>query len=143
MTRAELRDELKKYKEANKRYYRSKRELEELETLLESVSVDYTKTKVKSSPEADTLANSIDRLHKLRKQVLDEGNDAIEQIFYVRDLIDKSSDELQKSILHERYIELKYWEVIAWENHYSIARVHQIERKALDSIIKRLHTITH
>ena len=49
MTRAELRNELKKYKDASKKYNRSKRELEELETLLESVSVDYTKTKVKSS----------------------------------------------------------------------------------------------
>lgn len=139
MTRAELRDELKKYKEANKRYCRSKRELEELEALLESVSVDYSKTKVKSSPEADTLANSIDRLHRLHKQVLEDGNDAIEQIFYVRDLIDKAGGEIQKNILHERYIELKYWEVIAWENHYSLARVHQIERKGLDSIIKALN----
>ena len=149
MTRQELRDELKKYKEASKRYYRSKRELEELETLLESVSVDYTKAKVKSSPEPDTLANSIDKLARLHKQVLQEGNDAIEEMFNVRGLIDKSGNEIQRDILIRRYIDLdrgiklKGWEIIASETHFSIGRLHQIERKALDSIIKRLHTITH
>ena len=143
MTRAELREELKKYKSASQRYYRSKRELEELETWLESVSIDYTKAKVKSSPEPDNLAESIDKLNRLHKQVLEEGNDAIEQMFYVMDLIDHAEDGCQRDVLFMRYIELKYWEVIAWENHYSLARVHQIERKGLDAIIQRLHTITH
>lgn len=143
MTREELRNELKKYKEASKKYNRSKRELEELETLLESVSVDYTKTKVKSSPEPDTLGNSIDKLSRLHHQIIEDGNDAIEQMFYVRSLIDKCEEGQQKEILFSRYLECKYWEVIAWENHYSLARVHQLERQGLDQIIKRLHTITH
>ena len=43
----------------------------------------------------------------------------------------------------DRGIKLKGWEIIASETHFSIGRLHQIERKALDSIIKRLHTITH
>lgn len=133
-----MRKELKKYKEAKSRYVRTRRELEELEAFLESVSVDYTKAKVKSSPEPDTLGNSIDRLNKLHKQIINDGNEAIDQMFYVRGLIDKVDNGTQKEILFMRYIEFKYWEVIAWENHYSIARVHQLERQGIDSIIKRL-----
>lgn len=134
MTRQEVRDELKKYKSAKTRYMRTKRELEELETLIESVSVDYSKPRVKSTPKNDNLANSVDRLYRLHRQIVDDGNDAIDAIFYVTGLIDKVIDEKQKDILHRRYVDLDYWEGIARDTNYSIARVHQIETKGLDAI---------
>lgn len=134
MTRQEVRDELKKYKSAKTRYMRTKRELEELETLIESVSVDYSKPRVKSTPKNDNLANSVDRLYRLHRQITQDGNDAIDAMFYVRDLISKAGDEQQKEILYRRYVDLDFWEFIARDTNYSIARVHQIETKGLDAI---------
>lgn len=143
MTRIECRSDLKRFEKAKARYLRTKRELEELENLLTSVTMDYTKAKVKSTPDNDKMAESVDKLNALHKRIIEQGNEAIEEMWRVKDMIDLVKNDGIHDILSRRYIQLQHWSDIAAETHYSISRLHQIDCKGIDMIIKRLYTIIH
>lgn len=95
---------------------------------------------MKSSPEADKLANTIDRLHRLRLKCYETSEDAVIIIEEIKKVIDKIEDEKLHELLSRRYILCQRWETIAYEmkradgKGYSWEGIHKLHRKALDEV---------
>ena len=135
MTREDVRNILYGYRRAKRKLTRTMRELEELETLMTSATMDYSSIKVKSSPEPDKIANKIDRLSYLVSKAESEKNDAINEMVAVESLISQVKDEDVKGVLVLRYVKCMYWDEVARAANFSTARVKQLEAKGI-SLIK-------
>ena len=134
MTREDVRERLYGYRRAKRKLTRTLRELEELETLMTSASLDYSTIKVKSSPEPDKIANRIDKLSNLISKVSREREDAINEMVIVENLISHVKDEDVKNVLVHRYIKCMQWIDVAKGVNFSIPRAKQLEAKGISLI---------
>ncbi|MDR1066263.1 MAG: hypothetical protein LBL35_02345 [Clostridiales bacterium] len=85
--------------------------------------------------------SAYDRIADITAKIVDLENDCIMSISWFLDLkrkaleiIDLAEDPVQRTLLENRYINLKTWETIADDMHYSWDSVHRIHRKALSSL---------
>lgn len=133
--KAEL-DETKKflnsYRRARKLYNIAKGEAEEIETMLTSAAIDYSKVRVQTSPSdwTETMARLAD-LHVECVKQMEEATRAIEA---VKDAIDQVEDEQQRAILSRRYIRLQRWEEIAWQLSIDYRNMFRIADKGVQAI---------
>lgn len=135
---------LQVYINAKRDFLIAKRELEECETMINHLAVDYSREKVKKSPEADKLADTIDKLHRLRKRCYEKSAIAVEKIDEISSVIDGVKDSKLHELLSRRYILCQRWETIAYEmkhtdgKSYSWEGIHKLHRKALQEVKARL-----
>ena len=114
MTQGQVKDKLNKYKDARERFDNARRRLEETEALLTSVSIDYTKDRVKSSPKTlDRIGELIDKLSELRNECMEEAWEAVRTMEQVTELIKRVGDGKLESILVKRYILCETWDKIS------------------------------
>ena len=138
MTIKEIRNKLYGYKKAKNKLIRTRRELEEVEALLTSISLDYSNPRVKSSPTPDKLSNHMDKLIQIATRIKQDHEDAINEMVEVEDLIRLVYIEDFQRVLVLRYINCLYWEDVAKEMNYSIPRVKQMESRGCQIIKKRI-----
>ena len=118
-------------------------QLQELELqLTQAGGIQYDRERVQASPMPDRLSNDIIRLVELKEQVIKERVEYLQKKERVVNEIHSLEDPREMDILVKRYIEGKTWDRIADEMNYSIRRVHQLHRQALENI-ETLHTIAH
>lgn len=127
---------LRRYRDAREKYQTSQRELEEIETMINGLSVDYSKQKVQTSPEADKLADMVDRLHSLREKCFRTGEKAVKEMEQTKELIDKVDNALLHDVLSRRYISCQKWETIAVAKGYSWEGIHKLHRQAVEEVEK-------
>ena len=134
----EIKKELWQYQNAKKEWDRLNRKIEEIETQIMSIGVDYSKEKVQVSPiSADKLANAIDMLSELREKASNEAYAMSCSMVETYGKIDKVKDPLQRQILQMRYIEAREWEDICYTLGYSWAHMHRMHRIALESLVRK------
>lgn len=135
MTREQAREHLSQYLKAKRKLEVIKRSLEELETQITSITVSYG-SKVQVTPEPDKLADVIEKLSRLRNEMIisaDEAADLMEdtykEILSIRDL------DVQ-SILFRTYIigeDLKEIDM-----GYSYRQVLRLHERGLDIVGAKL-----
>ena len=115
MTFEEMRKKLYGFREARWEFERSQRELEEIESMIEGLSFDYSKPRVTSTPEQDKFSKMIDRLVKIREKCVKQGAEASLKMTDIKELIDSVEDARGREILSRRYISCQHWNTIAYE----------------------------
>jgi hypothetical protein len=114
--------------------------LEQLRRLHEkktSISQALSLTKVQTSSHADKTADLAAQFADLEELIKQDYNNLLHVKRDIRAMINTLSEPAQKLIMIERYINLKHWEVIAADNHYSWKTVHRIHANALKIICKK------
>lgn len=86
-----------------------------------------------SRPTEDKAIRLADSLMKLA----DARIEAVAKRREVYDLID-SIDGIEGDVLYQRYVNLKKWEEICVELHYSWQGIHKVHKRALDIVGSRL-----
>ena len=135
MTINEVDKFLQSYIKSKRRYNSILLDVEEIETQIAGLSIDYTKEKVQSSP-GDRLTNSIDRLNYLHKEctrILEECTNDMEQVFYT---INNVKDSELHELLTRRYIAGQVWEQIAVEMAYTNRHIYKLRQRALEEVRK-------
>lgn len=131
MTREEVKEELNGYLRAKSEHQRYVRLLEEIETAISSISIDYSKEKVQSTPQFDKLAESIDKLNCIRNKCIERAYAATEAMGRTLDLIEQIENPTIKDILTRKYILDESFEKIAVEKRYTYRRITQLHGDAI------------
>lgn len=111
-------------------------DIEELETQIHGLSIDYTKEKVKSSPEYDRLAKCVDRLSYLHKKSVDYAEDCTRTMEDVFNTIQKVKNSVIHELLTRRYLLGQPWEKIAVEMNFDYRWTLRLHSKALEEVRK-------
>ena len=141
MTIYEVEKFLNSYIKSKRRYNSIMLDVEEIETQLLSVAVDYSKERVQTSPKNDRLANSVDRLNFLHKECLriaEECTSNMERILYV---INKVQDSTLHGVLTRKYIAGQTWEQISVELTFNSRYIYKLRHKALQEVKKYVEEI--
>ena len=141
MTIFEVEKFLNSYIKSKRRYKSIMLDVEEIETQLLNVTVDYTKERVKASPKQDRLANSVDRLNFLHKECLriaEECTSNMERILYV---INKVQDSTLHGVLTRKYVVGETWEQISVELTFHGRYIYELRKKALQEVKKYVEEI--
>lgn len=135
MTTKEVKKKLWGYQKAKEEHSRLKRKVEEIETQVMGLSIDYSKDKIQSSTDSqDKLANVIDRLNKLRNEAIEKAEEEGKKMAEVYRLIELVEEPLQKSILQRKYIEGLTWEEVCYKSGFSWSQIHRFHKAALERI---------
>lgn len=135
MTRGETIRELNKYIESEKNYESARIALEECESKILSISVDYETPRVKATHDPDKLSAVIDRLIKLRREYIDAADEASRTMERVYGLIKRVTEPTSRSVLVRRYISGETWESIARELSYSWSGIHKVHERGIAEIM--------
>ena len=130
----QVKKELWQYQNAKKEYDRLKAKIEEIETQIMALGVDYSKEKVQSTPGNDKLADAIDTLSKLREDAINEAKAMSDSMVNTYGMIEKVKDPLQRQLLQMRYIDAEEWEAICYRLGYSWRHIHRMHKEALESL---------
>ena len=133
----EVKGRLRKYRKAKEAYFTAKAELEECETMIIGLGVDYTKERVQRSQEADKLGEIIDRLSLLRSKSIEAAEIAAKDMETVKELIHEVKDERKRDILVRYYLQGMTWEQIAVEKKLSWTHLHRLHGEALEELSKK------
>lgn len=135
MDNAAIKKEFKGYRKAKKEWDRLNRQIEEIETQITSISIDYSRERVQSSNiNHDKVAEVIDRLSALREKAIDEADKMTAYMVKTFGRIDKLEDETERDIMQRRYVEGLSWEEICVAIGFSWAQVHRYHRAALEHL---------
>ena len=125
MTEGQVKAKLNQYLEARHKFDNARNRLEETEALLTSISIDYTKDRVTSSPKTlDRIGELIDRLSELRSECMAEAWSAVRTMEEVTEFIKKVGDSRLEGILVRHYILGDSFEKIANEMEPPITERH-------------------
>lgn len=127
----EARDFLYGYMRAKRLYRQLLVELEEKESIITSISIDYSSERVQTSPKDQS--KRIDYLADLRTQCIDAAWEALEEMNRIGDVIRKV-EGIYGDVLHRKYIEGKSLRIISDEIHYSYASVRRIHKRGLQIV---------
>lgn len=86
----------------------------------------------------DRFADMMVKLDELCEQEDRQRRKAIHTMQVVEELIEKANDPLCKAILYDRYIMGNKWESIAEHMGYTVRRVLQLRRQALNELTNHL-----
>ena len=107
-------------------------QLRELEArIMQAGGVNYGRERVQSSPKGDKMAEDVISMIDLQEQISAERAEYFEKKQQIINLIYQLEDAAYIDVLIKRYVELKGFEVIAEEMHYSISYTYELHRKAL------------
>lgn len=140
MQEEDVKQKLKTFREAKRKYEAVRIQLEECETMITSVNFDYSKERVQTSPEMDKLADVIDRLSYLRNRCIEQADEAVRCMEEVKMLID-CVDGRMRDLLTRRYIKGETWERIAVETNRSWNSTHRLHRQALKKIAETVKLV--
>ena len=99
-----------------------------------SIGGTLSEVAVQTSPRRDPVGEMIARRIDLEDELIRIATRLLCVKAQVLQLVEALSDERQKLIMTERYINLKRWEDIAADNHYSWKHVHRLHSTALTAI---------
>ena len=122
------------YLDAKTEYERLERQIEEIETRIQGLGVDYSKVKIKTTPNNDKIADNIDELNKLHKEAELKMQEQVKTMQAVLKAIDSVEDATKRDILQRRYIEGESWESIAVEKNYSWRHIQRLHAEAKELI---------
>lgn len=122
------------YLDAKQEFERLDRQIEEIETRIQGLGVDYSKVRVQTTPNHDKLAEAMDELTRLHKEAVDAQAKQVEIMQRVLADIDSIPDATLRDIMQRRYIEGESWDTIAQEKNYSWSHIQTLHRKARDSV---------
>ena len=122
------------YLDAKTEYERLERQIEEIETRIQGLGVDYSKVKIKTTPNKDKIADNIDELNKLHKEAELKMQEQVKTMQAVLKAIDSVEDATKRDILQRRYIEGESWESIAVEKNYSWRHIQRLHAEAKELI---------
>ena len=126
---------LKQIKILNAKITYKENQLKELESrIMQAGGANYGHDRVQSTPKHDRLADDIIRMIDLKDRISAERAEYFEKKQEIVNQIYLLEDSRYIDILVKRYVEFKRWEDIADEMHYSMDRVFQLHREALQLI---------
>ena len=126
---------LKQIKILNTKITYKENQLKELESrIMQAGGANYGHDRVRSTPKHDRLADDIIRMIDLKDRISTERAEYFEKKQEIVNQIYLLEDSRYIDILVKRYVEFKRWEDIADEMHYSMDRVFQLHREALQLI---------
>ena len=126
---------LKQIKILNAKITYKENQLKELESrIMQAGGANYDHDRVQSTPKHDRLADDIIRMIDLKDRISAERAEYFEKKQEIVNQIYLLEDSRYIDILVKRYVEFKRWEDIADEMHYSMDRVFQLHREALQLI---------
>ena len=129
------KSELWKYRNAKREYERLLAKIEEIETQITNVSIDYSKERVKTSlVHHDALADVIDKLTALRNAAIVQADVMVNKMAKAYGMIEKVKDPLHREILQRRYIQGEEWESICVSMGYAWAQIHRLHKEALEEL---------
>lgn len=119
-----------KYLEAKDEYERLERQIEEIETRIASLGIDYSKVKVQTTPNNDKLADNIDKLNELKAEAQAKQDNAIKYMQDVIRVIESIQDETLRDIMQRKYIEGESLITIAEDKGYSYRHIQRLHKEA-------------
>ena len=126
---------LKQIKILNAKITYKENQLKELESrIMQAGGANYSHDRVQSTPKHDRLTDDIIRMIDLKDRISTERAEYFEKKQEIVNRIYLLEDSRYIDILVKRYVEFKRWEDIADEMHYSMDRVFQLHREALQLI---------
>ena len=131
MTTEEVKTFLKGYQKAKWRHRQLVAELYEMESIITSISIDYSAERVQTSPRDSS--KQIDYLADLRTECIEAADIALNEMENVLSVI-KQVGGICAEVLHRRYIEGQPLRLISEDIHYSYASVKRIHGKALQIV---------
>lgn len=123
-----------RYLQAKEEYERLERQIEEIETRIQGLRVDYSKVKVQTSPNNDKIIEALDELNKLHREAVDKQAEQVSTMQEILKIIDGINDALLRDIMQQRYIEGRSWEEIAQEKNYSWRHIQRLHKEAKEKI---------
>lgn len=142
MTDKEVNDVMRilwSYRDMRERLIMAQRNLEEVESTLTSISIDYSKDRVTSSPVSpDRIGELIDKLSGLREKYIEQANEYLDVTKEVRRLIDGVTDRRFHELLCRRYLFSQRWERIACDMGYDFRYLLKLHKKALEQVWKQI-----
>lgn len=128
------KDYLKQIKILDCKIRHKESQLRELEArVTQPGGVRYGSERVSTSPTGDKLADDVIRMVELKEKIASERALYFEKKEMIVNQIHKLEDARYIDILVKRYVELKAFDVIADEMHYSERRVYYLHREALQA----------
>ena len=115
MTEHDILIAFERARKSHLKYDSLRLELEEIETIIRNITVDYTKPKVQGSGGHDRLAAAMDRLLKIKKKCIYQADDCTRKIIEAKEMIDLVENPKAYDVLIRRYIRCQNWEDIAEE----------------------------
>lgn len=110
---------------------RYKREAEEIETIITSAAIDYTRARVQTSPQGDRWAEAIDKLINLHEAIAEATAEALEEAEKIQRDIDGVRDPVLREILFRRWIQGQTMEEIAEGMHRDLRWIYRLHARAL------------
>lgn len=129
-----MREILAGYLKSRKLYDEYKREAEELETLMTSVGIDYSRIKVQTSRTNDRWADIIDRLIELHESTIAQMEETLTQRQKIAELIDSIHEPQEHEILFRRWIKGESMEGIAAAMHHDVRWIYRLHKRALKEL---------
>lgn len=112
--------------------------INELRALLESMNSSIHLVKVQTSLKSDRIGSIIAQIADLEEEYLHEIEKRLEQWRVSKSLIATISNDNEKIIMEDRYINTKKWQDVASSNGYSEEGVKKIDRIVLEKLVKYL-----
>lgn len=107
-----------------------------LRCLVTSVTIELKSDVVQSSGTKDKMANTIDRIVDLEREIDADIDQLVNLKREVMSVIDKVEDPILIDILYKRYFRYEKWEKIAIEMNYSYRQVTRLHEQALQDVKK-------
>ena len=136
MTTSEAKELLRVFISAKTKYDIAKRNLEKLETEIMGLGVDYSTDRVQTTQQNDKLADSIDRLIRLRGEMIGALDIATRAMEKVVAIINKVEHPVLHAVLSRRYLHGETWELIAVSMNYDYRYVLKLHGKALAEVCR-------
>lgn len=105
-----------------------------LRSLATSISVELKSDVVQSSGTKDKMANTIDRIVDLEREIDADIDSFVSIKREVMSVIDKVVDPILIDVLYKRYFRYEKWEEIAIEMNYSYRQVTRLHGQALQEV---------
>lgn len=127
------------YRDMRERALMAKRALEEIEATIDSISIDYAKDRVTSSPVSpDRIGDLIDKLSALRREYIEQAHEFVDVANEVRRLINGVSDPRFHELLCRRYLFNQRWERIAVDMGYDFRYILKLHVRALEQVYRQI-----
>ena len=136
MTWNEVKDKLEEARKSKRKYDTVRRELEEIETMIQSITVDYSKPRVQGSKDTD-VSQMIDKLSLTREKCIAELGVYVTNMTTAKNLIDKVQNDKGREVLSRRYILCQKWEDIAEDMPIDFSYAFDVHNKAIKEIVNR------
>lgn len=127
---------LNQYREERLSYEAAKLALEEVETQINHITIDYEKTRVTSSAKPDKYGDIIDRLIYLRREYIDAAERHAIAMENVYKTINNASRAQSRNLLTRYYIAGQTFGEIAEDLSYSWSGIYKVFIRSLNDYIR-------